>query len=270
MKVKGGMRKMEVSMEHSGSTVQYILLLDGVRLDMNSFLGKKIKLSWNGIIRCMNCGKITKKSYGQGYCYPCFISIPETDPCILRPELCRAQEGVARNMEWAKNHCLQNHYVYLAISGGLKVGVTRKTQVPTRWIDQGASSAIRIAELSNRFLAGRLEVALKAGFSDKTDWRKMLQGFVPTDVDLFEAREHALRLFPLTHTSYFLPDEEIFEVNYPVTTYPEKVISCNFEREKTVDGVLTGIRGQYLMIDSQRVINLRTFSGYEIELEVLG
>lgn len=269
MKARGGLVKMKVSIEHSNSVVRYYLILGEERVEMNALLGKAIRISWLGTIRCLSCGGLTKKSYGQGYCYPCFITVPETEPCILRPELCRAHEGVARNMEWAESHCLQDHFVYLAVSGGLKVGVTRKTQVPTRWIDQGASSAICIARLPNRYLAGTLEVALKEGFSDKTDWRKMLRGVIPEGINLVEQRERARELFPEEHIPYYLPNETVFEIRYPVESYPETVVSNNLEKDRVVEGILTGIRGQYIMLDGQRVINLRTFSGYEVEFEVM-
>lgn len=267
MKVSGGLVKMEVSIGHSGSVVGYGLVLAGKRVEMNVLIGRHIRISWLETIRCLSCGGLTKKSYGQGYCYPCYISIPEAEPCILRPELCRAHEGVARSMEWATSHCLQPHYVYLALSGGLKVGVTRKTQVPTRWIDQGASSAICIAELPNRYLAGSLEVALKANFSDKTDWRKMLRGVVPEGINLMEQRKRARTLFPANHAPFFLPNNNVFEIRYPVEKYPVSIVSSSLEKDKTVEGILTGIRGQYLMLDGQKVINLRTFSGYEVVFE---
>ncbi|SDB90248.1 DUF2797 domain-containing protein [Williamwhitmania taraxaci] len=263
----GVLRKMKVAYAVGDPQVNYTLVLDNEDIPMNRLLGTAIRLSWTNRILCLNCGKTTKKSFGQGYCYPCFIKIPETEACVLRPELCRAHLGEARNMQWAEQHCLADHYVYLAVSGGLKVGVTRKSQIPIRWIDQGASRAVRIAQLPNRFLAGSLEVALKAYFSDKTDWRKMLRGVEPEEIDLAGQRTLSRELFPQNLLDYFLPSDEIYEINYPVLEYPTILNSVNLEKVGIVEGVLTGIRGQYIMLDKQRVMNIRTFSGYEIIFE---
>ena len=154
----GVLRKMKVEYGGGEPQVNYTLSLGDQNIPISRLLGTRIRVTWTNRILCLNCGKPTKKSFGQGYCYPCFIKIPETEVCVLRPELCRAHLGEARDMQWAEEHCLKDHYVYLAVSGGLKVGVTRRSQIPTRWIDQGASRAVRIAMLPNRFLAGSLEV----------------------------------------------------------------------------------------------------------------
>jgi len=267
MNYTGVLRKMKVVYGTGEPQVNYTLALGQESIPVNQLLGKRIRLTWTKRILCLNCGNTTKKSYGQGYCYPCFITIPETEPCVLRPELCRAHLGEARNMHWAEEHCLQDHFVYLAVSGGLKVGVTRKSQIPTRWIDQGASRAVRIAKLPNRFLAGSLEVALKSCFSDKTDWRKMLRGFEPEELDLAHQRTLVEEYFPENLREYFLPSDEVFEIRYPVLEYPTAVASINLEKVGVAEGVLTGIRGQYIMLDNERVMNIRTFSGYEVVLE---
>ena len=141
--------------------IQYFLPIGENKIFMNELIGRKIEFSFNGQINCIKCGRLTNKSFHQGYCFRCFRTAPETEECVLRPELCRAHEGIARDIEFAKNHCLKDHYVYLALTSGLKVGVTRKTQIPTRWIDQGATEAIIIAQTPNRYLAGVIEVNLK-------------------------------------------------------------------------------------------------------------
>ena len=265
----GVLRKMKVEYGSGEPEVSYTLSLGDENISINRLLGTRIRMTWTKRILCLNCGKPTKKSFGQGYCYPCFIKIPETEACVLRPELCRAHLGEARDMQWAEEHCLNDHYVYLAVSGGLKVGVTRRSQIPTRWIDQGASRAIRIAMLPNRFLAGSLEVALKSCFSDKTDWRKMLRGIDPDELDLARQRTLAQEYFPENLAEYFLPSDEVFEIKYPVLEYPTTLASINLEKVGEVEGVLTGIRGQYIMLDRQQVMNVRTFSGYEVILDLL-
>ncbi|WP_153944945.1 DUF2797 domain-containing protein, partial [Acinetobacter baumannii] len=70
-------------------------------------------------------------------------------------------------------HCMIPHYVYLALSSGVKVGLTRKNNEKKRWVDQGAVRAIPIAEVPTRKMAGELEVYLTQYVADKTDWRKM-------------------------------------------------------------------------------------------------
>ncbi|NJM15800.1 MAG: DUF2797 domain-containing protein [Bacteroidales bacterium] len=181
----GNLQKMRT--EH-GQPVQYYLQLGKEELHVNNWIGKELYIDYQGVINCIKCGRVTNKSFSQGYCYPCFLSAPETEECVLRPELCRAHEGIARDMEFATAHCLIDHYVYFAVSSGLKVGVTRNTQVPTRWIDQGANCAMPIARTPNRHTAGLIEVALKQHYADKTNWRKMLSGQYP-NIDLVQERD---------------------------------------------------------------------------------
>lgn len=67
------------------------------------------------------------KSFAQGYCFPCFQRTPETEECVLRPELCKANEGVARDIDFAKEHCLIDHFVFLSYTINIKVRVTLNT-----------------------------------------------------------------------------------------------------------------------------------------------
>ncbi|HKL08585.1 MAG TPA: DUF2797 domain-containing protein [Bacteroidales bacterium] len=265
MKKKGALLKMKSELDHP---VNYFLTLDDQDIHMNELLDKNISLRFLGEIHCIRCGRLTKKSFHQGYCYPCYRTAPETDDCILKPELCRAQEGISRDMEWSKNHCLQDHYVYLAVSSGLKVGVTRHTQIPTRWIDQGASYAIKIAKTPNRYSAGLLEVDLKRHFADKTNWRNMLSNKIDREVDLPAQKEKALQVIQKDFKQYFMDDNEIIEINYPVTEYPLKVNSFSFDKEDQISGKLIGIKGQYLIFDHGRVLNIRKHNGYEVELVI--
>ena len=246
--------------------VQYFLPLGKDKIDMNKVLGRQFHMEYLGHIHCIKCGRETRKSFSQGFCYPCFTTAPETEECVLRPELCRAHEGVARDMEYARNHCLIDQVVYLSLTSGIKVGVTRNTQIPTRWIDQGAIQAVEFARTPNRYTAGLLEVAMKAHIPDKTNWRLMLSGSEPGTFDLIREKQRLLELVPADFRSYVTEDSQLVELAYPVIQYPEKIKSLNFDKDPVVSGVLTGIKGQYLMLDQNRVINMRKFGGYQVRI----
>lgn len=266
MKYIGNLHKMETLVNKDFA--EYYLKLSGDKIKVNDLIEKTLTIFWNGNISCIKCGNSTIKSFGQGHCYPCFASIPETAPCIMRPELCEAHIGKARDLEWSKNNCLTTHVVYLALSSGVKVGVTRGTQVPTRWIDQGAIRAIKFAETPNRHLAGLVEVDLKKHFSDKTSWQKMLKNDIDFSINLFSEKEKAIKLLRSDMAKYISKNNDVFEVKYPVNTYPTKVKSINLDKIKTYTGKLVGIKGQYLIFDDNSVINIRKYGGYEIELEI--
>ncbi len=264
MKIKGALIKMKTEFNNP---VDYFLNIGNKKIHLNELINNDVSLTFLNEIHCIRCGRLTNKSFHQGYCYPCFRTAPETDDCILHPEMCRAHEGISRDMEWSKNNCLQNHIVYLAISSGLKVGVTRLSQVPTRWIDQGASFAIKIAETPNRNIAGLIEVNLKKHFADKTNWRNMLSNKIDTETDLLVQKEKAKELVKKEFVKYFIDDNELFAINYPVINYPEKVNSFSFDKELKIEGTLIGIKGQYLLFNDGRVLNIRKHNGYEVELE---
>lgn len=266
MELAGNIRKMESATDE---VVHYSLPLGDQMIDMNRLLGQEISVHYEGRINCLKCGRDTRKSFAQGYCYPCFISAPETEECVLRPELCRAHKGEARDMDYAKKHCLIEHVVYLALTSGLKVGVTRNTQLPTRWIDQGAVKALELARTPNRYTAGMIEVALKSHVADKTNWRKMLSGSDPGDTDLFKEKERLTGLMPEEFMHFKVINHQITELRYPVLKYPVKVKSLNFDKDPDVTGVLTGIKGQYLIFEDNTVINLRKFGGYYVRMRFL-
>ena len=188
-------------------------------------------------------------------------------PCILRPELCEGHLGKGRDIEWEKANHVQPHVVYFAVASGLKVGVTRETQVPTRWIDQGASYAIKIAETPYRQLAGELEVALKGSFTDKTNWQRMLKNEI-ADYDLVEEKWELEGLLPMDLVDYMSEDDEITEINYPVLAFPDKVKSVNLDKVPEVEQQLLGIKGQYLIFDDNKVLNVRKFEGYHVEIDM--
>ena len=263
MIIQGALCKMKSEL---ASPIQYYLELNDTQILMNELIGKTISIKFLNEIYCIRCGRETNKSFHQGYCFPCFKTAPETDDCILRPELCKAHEGISRDMEWSKQNCLQDHIVYLAISSGLKVGVTRLSQVPTRWIDQGASKAIKIAQVPNRNMAGFIEVNLKKHFDDKTNWRNMLTNKIDEVTDLLEMKEKALRVVKKDFMKFFIDDDSIIKLEFPVLQYPEKVNSFSFDKEDVIEGKLIGIKGQYLIFDDGRVLNIRKHNGYEVEI----
>lgn len=253
------------------SPVEYQLPLDDELIPLNTYIGKHIKLSFAGEIHCIECGRKTNKNYNQGYCYPCFQSLAQCDMCIMKPETCHYHEGTCRDPSWGEEFCFKEHYVYLANSSGIKVGITRGTQIPTRWIDQGASEALPIFKVSNRLLSGKIEVAIKKHVSDRTDWRKMLKGEAE-HVDLKQKRDeliHAAKKdLQQIEKEYgesdivYLNDEQI-KIDFPVEQYPEKVKSLNFDKTPDIEGTLQGIKGQYLILDCG-VLNIRKFGGYLI------
>lgn len=263
--MRGHLLKMAAQLEEP---VKYTLNLDDHTIDMNDQIGKAFSIHHTGIIHCINCGRKTKKSFFQGYCYPCYISLPQTDPSVIHPEKNQAHLGISRDMEWAKKHDLIDHFVYLALSGGLKVGVTRHTQIPTRWIDQGAHSAVKLARTPHRNLAGQVEVALKKHMNDKTNWRAMLTDKKEGEPDLLEAREKAINQLPGDLKHYAESDDTITKIQYPVEAYPQKVKSVNLDKDPNFNGVLIGIRGQYLIFEEGLVMNVRKYNGYEVELNI--
>ena len=265
MPYKGNIIKMKTKLMEK---VKYTLSLGEDDISMNDLIGKEILFTWNGEIICIGCGRNTNKSFAQGFCYPCFIKVPETSECILRPELCQAHEGIARDMEWADKHCLQDHCVYLAISSGLKVGVTRFEQIPTRWIDQGAWKAIQLSKTPNRHIAGSIEVILKAYVSDRTQWQRMLKNQLIEGIDLLEEKNKMLNHLPDELKIYLSNDNKITELNYPVNEYPQKVKSLSFDKTKEIKGKLWGIKGQYLIFNNGEVLNIRKHNGYGVTLEV--
>ena len=265
MRYNGTLLKMETKLE---KPVEYELPIGDELVYMNNLIGKYIVFKWEKEIYCVACGRKTSKSFAQGFCYPCFLSAPETSECILRPELCQAQDGIARDMDWAENHCLHDHFVYLAISSGVKVGVTRSDQIPTRWIDQGAWQAIRLAQTPNRYTAGLIEVVLKQHISDRTQWQRMLKNQLIEGVDLKEKKKEMIAHLAPELQNYESEDNEITEITYPVTEYPEKVKSLSFDKLEEITGRLWGIKGQYLIFDDGTVLNMRKHTGYLVELEI--
>lgn len=264
MFVEGTLRKMEVRYE---KPIDYQLLAGDTKIPLNGLLGKPLSITYQGKINCIHCGAQTKTSFFQGYCYSCFTTLPETDECVLQPEKCLAHEGISRDMAWSQEHCLTAHYVYLALSSDIKVGVTRHTQVPTRWIDQGASQAIVLARTPNRHTAGLIEVALKKHMSDKTNWQKMLKNQIAAHIDLVAEKNRAASLLPPELATFVSSESEISRIDYPALSFPTKVVSMSFDKTPQIRGTLTAIKGQYLIFDNVNVINIRKHGGYRVRIE---
>lgn len=263
MKFEGNILKMRTEL---ADPVKYYLPVGENEVPLNNLLGETVSLLFTGQINCISCGKRIKTSFNQGFCYDCLQTAPEASETIIRPELSKAHLGIARDMEWAKLHDLIDHYVYLALSGEVKVGVTRNHQIPTRWIDQGASEAIIVAKTPNRHIAGVIEVWLKKYFSDKTPWRSMLQNNIAEGVNLPEEKLKAIRLLPSELQKYKHSDREVLRINYPVLRYPDKIKNTGFDKNTVLEGRLTGIKGQYLLFEDGSVINIRKHNGYFLEV----
>jgi len=283
MKHEGYVRKLTTELTDSGQVNYHLPYisdqdLEPQLIELNSLIGKAIKIENLNQIECIACGRKTNKSFAQGYCYPCFTSLPQCDSCIMSPEKCHYHEGTCRDSHWGEDNCLIPHYVYLARSSGVKVGITRGTQIPTRWIDQGAIQALPIAKVSQRYYSGLLEVIFKQHVSDRTSWQKMLKGEV-SDNDLYQTREelfslcqedinHLINENKINSTDIqLLTDEKIIDINYPVEQYPTKVKSFNLDKAASAEGILMGIKGQYLIFDTG-VINIRKYTGYQLGITV--
>jgi len=261
---EGVLTKMKTELSE---TVQYYLVFEQDFLNLNQVLNKKLSINFLRY-QCLNCG-LEKKVFANGVCYNCFSSLPEMGEWVIRPELSTAHLGQAdRDLDYEQKAQLQPHIVYLANSSNVKVGVTRKSQVPTRWIDQGAHEAIEIVEVPNRYLAGIAEVALKEHVSDKTNWRKMLTNDL-RDLDLSQIREDLKQYLPEEVKEFYLPNSKELEIKFPVVDYPAKCKSLNLQKTPFYEGVLKGIKGQYLIFEDGVVFNVRKHEGYEVSLNVI-
>lgn len=272
--MQGFIEKMHAHL--TPTSVEYSLPLSQQSLALMPLLGKSIHLRHTGNIGCIHCGRKTSKSFNQGYCYPCFTSLAQCDMCIMKPETCHYANGTCREPIWGEEFCFQPHFVYLANSSGIKVGITRQTQIPTRWIDQGAVQALPILKVASRHISGLVEVEIAKHVSDKTSWQKMLKS-AADPIDLLAERDRLLTecaptLAKITtrfgaEALTYLPEEAVVSINFPVLSYPTKVKSFNLDTQPEVAGVLQGIKGQYLLLDTG-VINIRKFTGYEIDFLV--
>lgn len=267
------MRSVLPDSENSTDSVEYFLPIGEQELALNQFIGKELKLEFLGEINCSHCGKKTKKSFAQGYCFPCMRKLAQCDMCIMKPETCHYHEGTCREPEWGQKNCFVPHYVYLSNTSGLKVGITRHTQIPTRWIDQGATQATIMFKVNTRQQSGFVEMAFKDLIADKTNWRTMLKenqanrdmlaAASELKLKLTESMNQVIQSFPADDIEEQV--NEVININYPVLEFPTKIKSHNFDKNPIVEGTLMGIKGQYLLFDTG-VINLRKFTSYDIQV----
>lgn len=262
------LKKMTV---HYAKPVGYELTLENQTIQLNSLLNKKIVMQFLGEIHCIQCDRKIKKTFQQGYCFPCMQKINDCNNCIIHPEKCLVETGRCDPADWAHAHCHQQQIVYLANSSALKVGITRASNIPARWIDQGAVQALPIFQTSNRYQAGLLEVALKHYVSDKTNWRVMLQEEAKS-ISLEAEKKRLLSLAeknisPIlekyTDEITLLKDQTAMTVEYPIVAYPSKITALSFDKTPMIEGVLLGIKGQYLILNTG-VLNIRKFGGYRV------
>lgn len=273
--MRGTVRKMQCERNAANAdALNYFLPLDDVLLPMNGLIGKRLEIRASERITCVACGKSSNKSFNQGYCYRCFIKLAACDMCIMKPETCHHHLGTCREPDWGTTHCMIPHVVYLANSTGLKVGITRETQIPTRWIDQGAGQALPIFRVATRRLSGLIETTLAAHVADKTKWQALVKGEY-ADMDLAAERDRLLALCAaeLAALEAEFPGQiervqaDVLSLNYPVQQFAVKAKSFSPDKEPAV-GVLTGIKGQYLLFDTG-VLNVRKYTGHEWEVTVL-
>ena len=273
IELSGRLVKMPVAAD---TPVNYTLKVGDHSLPLNELLGRRVEITFSGEIRCIHCNRKTSKSFSQGYCFPCFKRLAACDSCIMSPEKCHYHLGTCREPEWGETHCMTGHVVYLANSSGLKVGITRASQVPTRWVDQGAVAAVPMLRVATRYLAGLVEVACKQHVADRTNWRTMLKGEAP-EIDL-RAERHALleKIAPELEQlsaehgreTLEIADDPVWHLAYPVDIWPEKIKTHNLDKQPVATGVLQGIKGQYLMLDTG-VINIRKYTAYSVRVRVL-
>ncbi len=272
--MRGTVSKMRAERNQSEPTLNYYLPLGELLLPMNRLIGKSIEIKASSGIHCIACGRASSKSFSQGYCYPCFTRLAACDLCIMKPETCHYHLGTCREPEWGVSHCMISHVVYLANSTGVKVGITRETQIPTRWIDQGAIAALPVFRVSTRRLSGLIETTLGVHVADKTRWQALVKGEVEA-VDLIAERDRLLALcadeLASLQTQYpgeiELLQADTVSLDYPVQAFATKAKSFNPDKAVAA-GVLTGIKGQYLLFDTG-VLNVRKFTGYEWEVTEL-
>lgn len=266
---RGALSKMKAQL---GAPVQYAFRLGDEEVPVNPLIGTTVRLEYLGAIHCSHCGRKTKTSFSQGYCYPCMQKLAQCDICIMSPERCHYEAGTCREPGWGEQFCMTDHIVYLANSSGVKVGITRATQIPTRWIDQGATQALPIMRVATRQQSGFVEDLLRSQVADKTNWRALLKSDA-TPVDLLAIRDqildvcadgmHTLQQRFGIQAVQPLSEQPVVQISYPIEAYPAKITSFNLDKNPLVEGTLLGIKGQYLMFDTG-VINIRKYTAYQL------
>ncbi|MFM1653738.1 DUF2797 domain-containing protein [Brevibacillus sp. B_LB10_24] len=264
MEINGLLHGLVHDYHGKDNPVEYYLKIEETKLPLNELLGEELTLTYLGEKNCIACGRKTNKTFNSGYCYPCFTKLPENDLCIVKPHECHFDQGTCRDASFGEAHCMIPHYVYLAMSSDVKVGLTRKHNELKRWVDQGAIRAIPIAELPTRRMAGELEFHLSQYLPDKTNWRKMLKGEV-TEVDLLAIRDEVYSYFPEEFKPFRLREDEWVDITYPILDSLEKITSLSLDKQETVGGKLIGMKAQYLILDTG-VFHTRKHAGYQIRV----
>jgi len=267
MKISGNILKMESKYIDATTPVEYTLPIGSEKLALNPLIGSHISFHFDGVINCIATGEKIKKSYNQGYSYKAFLKLAACDICIVRPELCHYHKGTCREPKWGEQHCMIPHVVYLAQSSHVKVGITRHSQIPYRWIDQGATRALPILKVPNRYISGLVEREIAQYLPDRTNWRKMLLGECDEEQDLSRMRESIY----LQHGDFLDQvgaedvDDPPCEITYPILQLPKRINSLSFDKTPKIEGTLFGIKGQYLIFDTG-VVNMRKHQGYHLEI----
>lgn len=264
MKQEGLIKGLQIE-EDSQKNIQYHLKLGDSLFNLNELLGQELRLHFSGEICCSFCEKIIKKTYSNGSCYPCFISLPQNDLCILKPESCHFHKGSCRDSVWGEDNCFKAHTIYLSYTSNLKVGITRGFRVKKRWLEQGATKAIKLARVQNRLQAGLVEVALKTFVKDTTNWRQLFQeqetteDFEQTSLKL---KDHIKKTFNFA----YLEEEKAESFCYPILQYPKLINSYSLEKTPTLQDKLIGMKGSYLLFEGG-VLNIKKFTGFHLEMK---
>lgn len=272
LSITGTLSKLSACLDPKlNNQVQYSLPVGEDKVALNSYIEQTITLTHTGNIFCCSCGKKTKKSYSQGHCFVCMKKLASCDMCIMKPETCHYDQGTCREPQWGEENCMVDHFVYLSNTSSLKVGITRHTQIPTRWIDQGATQGLPIFKVKTRHISGLIEVELAKHIADKTNWRTLLK----EDGEDLALEDKFAQLLPLVQPTIDKVKQQFGDdsveilssgttsIGYPVEQHPVKIVSHNFDKNPVVTGQLQGIKGQYLILDTG-VINIRKFTSYEI------
>lgn len=262
----GDIRELHQSL---ADPVEYLFGLSTLSIPANEWIGHSITIHSVGEKRCISCGRMVNKLFQNGYCFPCVRSLAECDLCIVKPHQCHFHLGTCRDESFAMKNCMIPHYVYLAWSSGFKVGLTRKGRQLKRWMDQGATQAMVIAEVPTRKVAGELEMEVAKHMMDKTDWRKMLREDESPLRSIKEVRHDVIQRLDDSFLQYIVPEVgEPVHINYPrQSSFVVNLKSANLDKGDEFSGTLRGIKGQYLLFD-EGVFNVRKHAGYRVEISV--
>ena len=238
-------------------------------IDMCDWVGKELTWKFDGVVNCVVTGEAMNQAYRMGMSQKAFFESPISCPSIINPELSTIHTGVAlRDRDFEERYHNVPHVVYLSRTNKLKVGVTGLGREQFRWNDQGAVEGIQLCVTPYRQLAGEIEVALKEHMNDKTHWLGMLKDVTRFPDELLELKDECFELLGPNYEPFFSDDDTVHSINYPVQKYPLKVKSLKLNKEPNGTGVISGIKGQYLILEDGRVMNVRAHEGCRVELEI--